>query len=117
MDYSTATQDSLPDGWPALSGREWLPAGSYRKVSGYPSSFPRLRLAHPNQSIEIMMVATASNPSLVHLGHLRRRGAARATGRIYEPGSDHLQSTMRERASRFKEYCCPNLTAGLKLSS
>jgi hypothetical protein len=26
--YPTATQDSLPDGWPALSGRELLPAGS-----------------------------------------------------------------------------------------
>ena len=29
----TATQDSLPDGWPTLSGRDWLPAGPQRKVS------------------------------------------------------------------------------------
>ena len=31
----TATQDSLPDGWPAFPGGSWLPAGSQRKVSGY----------------------------------------------------------------------------------
>jgi hypothetical protein len=36
VDCSTATQDSLPDGWPTFSGRGWLPAGSQRKVSGHP---------------------------------------------------------------------------------
>ena len=36
VDCSTTTQDSLPDGWPTLSGRDWLPAGSHRKVSGHP---------------------------------------------------------------------------------
>src|SRR5262249_12801902 len=36
MGYPTATQDSLPDGWPAFPGGCWLPAGSQRKVSGHP---------------------------------------------------------------------------------
>jgi len=36
VDHSTATQDSLPDGWPAFPGGCWLPAGSQRKVSGHP---------------------------------------------------------------------------------
>jgi hypothetical protein len=35
VDCSTATQDSLPDGWPTFSGRGWLPAGSQRKVSDH----------------------------------------------------------------------------------
>jgi hypothetical protein len=36
-----------------LTGRDWLPGGSQRKVSGHPSSFPRLRLTHPIYSIEV----------------------------------------------------------------
>jgi hypothetical protein len=46
MDYSTATQDSLPVGWPALSGWDSIPTGPQRKVSDHSSSSPRLRLAH-----------------------------------------------------------------------
>jgi len=34
-DCSAATQDSLPDGWPSLSGQTWISARSLRKVSGY----------------------------------------------------------------------------------
>ncbi len=36
MGYPTATQDSLPDGWPTFPGRDWLPACAQRKVSGHP---------------------------------------------------------------------------------
>jgi hypothetical protein len=51
---STLRRNELPHcharlasgGWPALPGGTAYPLGPKRKVSGQPSSFPRLRLAH-----------------------------------------------------------------------
>jgi hypothetical protein len=53
VDYSTATQDSLPAaGQPYRAGlvTRRVPTERFQVI---PSSFPRLRLAHPFQSIEI----------------------------------------------------------------
>jgi len=44
----TATQDSLSGGWPALPGGTAYPPGPNERFQFIPSSFPRLRLAHPN---------------------------------------------------------------------
>jgi hypothetical protein len=56
-----ASQGGLPHrrarlasgGWPALPGGVGYPLGSNERFQVIPSSFPRLRLAHPFQSIEI----------------------------------------------------------------
>jgi hypothetical protein len=44
----TAAQDSLPDRWPAFPGGTDYPLGPNEGFRFIPSSFPRLRLAHPN---------------------------------------------------------------------
>jgi hypothetical protein len=53
VDYSTATQDSLPDGWPAFPGGAAYPLGPNERFQIFSSSFPKLHLAHPFHSIEI----------------------------------------------------------------
>ena len=48
--YPTTTQDSLSGGWPALPGGTGYPPGPNERFQVIPSSFPRLRLAHPDNS-------------------------------------------------------------------
>ncbi len=51
VDYSTATQESLPDGWPTFPGGAGYPLGPTERFQLISSFFPRLLLAHPIYSI------------------------------------------------------------------
>jgi hypothetical protein len=65
VDYSTATQDSLPDGRPTFPGGAGYPLGPNERFQVISSPFPRLLLAHPNLNIKVGQAALSKSSGQV----------------------------------------------------
>ena len=85
MDYSTATQDSLPDGWPAFPGGAGYPLGPNERFQIFSSSLPRLHLAHPNLSIKVGQ--TGLSKAALRLGCSENQKLA-IIAQLLEPAGD-----------------------------
>ncbi len=100
VDCSTATQDSLPVGWPALSGWDSIPTGSQRKVSD-----PLFLLSQASPGART--IRSARSTAMYGVSRSRRR-----TSVVCRNGRDPITRNGR-RLGRGKDRKSPSTTRTL----